>query len=66
MLKDNFYFIAFFVNLSFKLKMKDKGIDIEKLIKHWTESSDRDYLTMMDLYKTKHFHWSLFIGHLVI
>ena len=46
--------------------MKEKEIDIEKLIKHWTESSDNDYQTMIDMYKTKHYHWSLFIGHLVI
>lgn len=46
--------------------MGKKEINIDKLINYWTESSDNDYKTMMDMYKTKHFHWSLFIGHLVI
>ncbi len=46
--------------------MAEKEVDIEKLIKYWAESSDNDYQTMMDMFKTKHYHWSLFIGHLVI
>ena len=46
--------------------MATKEFDTEKHIKYWTESSDVDYSTMLDLYKTKHYHWSLFIGHLVI
>ncbi len=46
--------------------MEKKEINIDKLINYWTESSDNDYKTMMDMYKTKHFHQSLFIGHLVI
>lgn len=46
--------------------MKEKVTDIDKLIKYWTDSSDNDYQVMKDLYKTKHYHWSLFIGHLVI
>ncbi len=46
--------------------MAGKEIDIEKLVRYWTESSDNDFQTMLDLYKTKHYHWSLFMGHLVI
>lgn len=43
-----------------------KDINREKLIKYWIDSSDKDYKTMIDLYNTKNYHWSLFIGHLVI
>lgn len=40
--------------------------DIEKLINHWIDSSDKDFKTMLDLQKTKNNSWALFIGHLVI
>jgi HEPN domain-containing protein len=42
--------------------MADQG----KLIEYWMNSSDKDYKTMVDLFKTKNYHWSLFIGHLVV
>ena len=38
----------------------------EKLITHWLESSNRDFETMEVLFKNKHYHWSLFVGHLVL
>ena len=41
-------------------------INGNKLTQHWIESSDRDFKAMMDLFKTKNYHWSLFMGHLVI
>ncbi|MCX6270361.1 MAG: HEPN domain-containing protein [Bacteroidetes bacterium] len=44
----------------------EQGFDKEKMISHWIESSDNDYYTMIDLYKTKHNNWALFMGHLVI
>ena len=33
---------------------------------HWITTSDNDYKTMKNLFKSKDFHWSLFIGHLVL
>ena len=36
------------------------------IIESWINSSDNDFLTMNDMYKTKHFDWALFIGHLAI
>ena len=45
--------------------MADK-IDIEKTYTHWMNTSDRDSITMIHLYKSKDYHWSLFIGHIVI
>ena len=40
--------------------------NIDNYITFWIESSDKDYKTMSDLYNTKNYHWSLFMGHLVI
>jgi HEPN domain-containing protein len=36
------------------------------LIKYWTDSSDRDFKTMQHLFEKKDYHWSLFMGHLVV
>ena len=41
-------------------------MDKEELITYWTETAEQDYETMMHLYESKDYHWSLFIGHLVI
>ena len=46
--------------------MEQGEIDIEKTINHWNSRSDRDFDTMIHLFNTKDYHWSLFIGHLVI
>ncbi|MCK9423533.1 MAG: HEPN domain-containing protein [Bacteroidales bacterium] len=40
--------------------------NIDKFVNHWIESSDRDFKTMNNLYNSKDYSWSLFIGHLVI
>ena len=40
--------------------------NIERFVHHWIESSDRDFKTMQNLYHSKDYSWSLFIGHLVI
>ena len=36
------------------------------LIKFWIESSDKDFVTMKHLFQKKDYHWSLFMGHLVV
>lgn len=46
--------------------MNNYKIDKEKLIKYWIDSSDDDYDTMIDMFKSKRYSWSLFIGHLMI
>jgi HEPN domain-containing protein len=46
--------------------MKNKKIDKEELVKYWIDSSDDDYDTMIDMYNSKRYSWSLFIGHLMI
>ncbi|SHN72435.1 HEPN domain-containing protein [Desulfitobacterium chlororespirans] len=38
----------------------------EDIINYWRDSSDKDYFTMMNLFKSKDYHWSLFLGHLVL
>ena len=37
-----------------------------KLIKYWVEASDDDYETMLAMFKSKRYSWSLFIGHLML
>ncbi|MBW8330950.1 MAG: HEPN domain-containing protein [Prolixibacteraceae bacterium] len=46
--------------------MENGKIDIEKIFNHWITTSDKDYTTMIHLYEVKDYHWSLFIGHIVI
>ena len=41
-------------------------MDKKNLISYWVDSSDRDFATMQHLFETKDYHWSLFIGHLVV
>jgi len=43
---------------------KSKNIDVEKVINHWKVTSLEDYNTMIDLYNSKTYHWSLFMGHI--
>jgi HEPN domain-containing protein len=43
-----------------------ENIDINKIVDHWLTDSDRDYETMIHLFQTKDFSWSLFIGHIVL
>jgi HEPN domain-containing protein len=40
--------------------------DKKKLIDFWIDSSERDFITMNDLYQTKNNTWTLFMGHMVI
>jgi len=38
----------------------------KELIKYWIESSEIDYLAMENLFRSKDYVWSLFLGHLVV
>ena len=45
--------------------MSDKSdINVEKVVNHWTDTSDDDFKTMLTLYDSKSFGWSLFLGHI--
>jgi HEPN domain-containing protein len=45
--------------------MNDK-FDIGKIYNHWINTSEKDFDTMNNLFHSKDYHWSLFIGHIVI
>jgi HEPN domain-containing protein len=46
--------------------MDNKDINKDKLIKYWIDGSDDDFETMIAMFDSKRFSWSLFIGHLMI
>ncbi len=46
--------------------MENEKIDIQKIVNHWITRSDQDFETMIHLYNSKDYHWTLFMGHLVI
>jgi HEPN domain-containing protein len=46
--------------------MLGKELDIKKIIDHWKVSSQQDYNTMLNLFKSSDYNWALFLGHLVI
>lgn len=41
-------------------------IDKNFIINYWLDTANHDYQTMLNLYESKDYHWSLFMGHLVI
>ncbi|MEO8209389.1 MAG: HEPN domain-containing protein [bacterium] len=40
------------------------SIDVDKIVIHYKESSEEDYITMINLFNSKSYNWSLFIGHI--
>jgi len=46
--------------------MVNKDFDKEKLVNHWIIGSDDDFDTMIAMYLSKRYSWTLFIGHLMI
>ena len=46
--------------------MEEQSLNTEFIIQHWVTMSDNDYDAMMDLYRSKRYNWTLFLGHLVI
>jgi HEPN domain-containing protein len=40
------------------------NLDIDKIIKHWIETSENDFNTMLTLNNSKSFGWALFLGHI--
>lgn len=38
----------------------------EEVIKYWIDGAEEDYKTMIHLFNSKDYSWSLFMGHLVI
>jgi HEPN domain-containing protein len=46
--------------------MEQKQFDKQKLIDYWTNNSDEDFDTMIVLFESRRYNWSLFVGHLLI
>jgi HEPN domain-containing protein len=42
------------------------NIDVDRIVNHWIETSDDDFNTMLTLYSSKSYAWSLFLGHISI
>jgi HEPN domain-containing protein len=42
------------------------NIDIENITKYWIDTSEEDYRTMLNLYKSQSYTWALFIGHISV
>ncbi len=46
--------------------MENTEFDRDKIVNYWLDSSDDDFVTMMAMFESKRYSWSLFIGHLMI
>jgi len=48
--------------------MNDESINInvEKIVKHWIDTSEDDFETMISLYDSKSYNWALFLGHISV
>jgi HEPN domain-containing protein len=46
--------------------MNSKKWDKDNLIRYWMEGADDDFDTMIAMYDSKKYNWSLFIGHLML
>ena len=42
----------------------NSNIDVDKIVKHWIDTSDDDFEAMLTLYNSKSYLWSLFLGHI--
>jgi hypothetical protein len=40
------------------------NIDVDKIVKHWIDTSEDDFQTMLSLFDSKSYGWSLFLGHI--
>lgn len=45
---------------------ENPNIDVDKIVRHWVDTSDEDYRTMLNLFDSKSYGWSLFLGHILI
>lgn len=43
---------------------KNSNIDVEKVVNHWVNTSNYEFQTMLTLYNSKSYGWSLFLGHI--
>jgi HEPN domain-containing protein len=45
---------------------QNSDIDVDKVVKHWIDTSDEDFQTMLSLFDSKSYGWSLFLGHISV
>lgn len=54
-----------FLNKLYQLMDNNNSeFDIDKVVKHWIVTSEEDFNTMISLYDSKSYSWSLFLGHI--
>jgi HEPN domain-containing protein len=46
------------------MSKENENIDSVKIIKHWIDTSENDFQTMLTLYDSKSYGWALFLGHI--
>lgn len=46
------------------MNSKNPNIEFEKIVKHWKDTSEEDFQTMLDLHDSKSYGWALFLGHI--
>ncbi len=42
------------------------NIDVDKVVNHWIQTSEDDFKTMLNLFDSKSYGWSLFLGHISV
>jgi len=46
--------------------MDEELENLDKIIQHWIDTSQKDYQTMQNLIKSGDYSWAMFLGHLVL
>jgi len=46
--------------------MGNTEFDKDKLVNYWVDSSDEDFETMIAMFDSKRYSWSMFVGHLMM
>ena len=46
--------------------MENKRENIDKIVQHWKDASEKDHKTMQNLLKSGDYSWAMFLGHLVL
>jgi HEPN domain-containing protein len=46
--------------------MDEELENLDKIIQHWIDTSQKDYQTMQNLMKSGDYSWAMFLGHLVL
>lgn len=46
--------------------MGNPEFNTQRIVDYWISGSDKDFETMNHLFESRDFHWSLFLGHLVL